>query len=68
MVGVPKKEKKISKHLLGLYFVNDIYMEQICEKKWIVQNKIIHVVVMIFHIHTLLCTNILVYKQNCKKC
>jgi hypothetical protein len=54
--------------LLGLYFVNDIYMEQICEKKWIVQNKIIHVVVMIFHIHTLLCTNILVYKQNCKKC
>jgi hypothetical protein len=33
MVGVPKKEKRISKHFLGLHFVNDIYMEQIFEKK-----------------------------------
>jgi hypothetical protein len=33
MVGVPKQERKIPRHFLGLYFVNDIYMEQICEKK-----------------------------------
>jgi hypothetical protein len=33
MVGVSKKEKKISRNFLGLYFVNDIYMEQICEIK-----------------------------------
>jgi hypothetical protein len=33
MVGVLKKEKRISRHFLGLCFVSDIYMEKNCEKK-----------------------------------
>jgi len=43
-------------------------MTTLIEKKWVFQSKIIHIVMMIFHMHTLLYINSLVENQECKKC
>jgi hypothetical protein len=62
MVGVPKKNKR-HQVFFKLFFINNIYME----KNWIIQIKIIFMLVMIFHICTSLCIKNLFQTHKCKK-
>jgi hypothetical protein len=61
MVGVPKKKQH---KVLFKFF---LWIISIWTKNWIVQIKIIFVLVMIFHICTSLCIKIFFQTHKCKK-
>jgi len=60
---------KDSKVFIPLFIKIEYTWEKFKWKNWIVQIKIIHVLmVMIFHMCTLLCINTLIHNHKCKKC
>jgi len=52
MVGVPKKEKKTSKPLKAIFYKQNLHEKKLSKKSSIVQNKIIHVMVVTFQMCT----------------